>query len=466
MRFKTRPAAYKDREGIVQLSSRIWDGDDYIPDLIDEWLNSSDPLYIVEDTEQERICAIDHCAVKGDYAYLEGLRVDPDYRGMGLGREVFRATLKETLRRGLTRNGALIMNESEASMHLARKMFFEPVNHYFFLEKKIEPEKKENVAGIKVREIYPGELERMKDEFHTLLMATGGFVPNSWSVEPEMAFDENKLIFESPEGKLVAGIHNNEQENFAISLFTKPGRWIEDLLPVLEGVASGFGCRRLLLTVPSALREWAEEFKQYGFKPLWEEEDGKGTRSIDDSVIYHVELNWNKIDRQVIPKQLNKKKLFDNYYRCSKRCRYGFPQVIESFPLKDGRPFPTTFYLTCPYLRYNISQLEEKGLIGELEPLTKEEDYKKTEQNYIAYRKRRVINTLTDGRDYIERYRETFESGIGGIKGGSGIKCLHLHTATYLAGMMNPVGRRVMAMLEENGVGNRCEDVDCFRFIQ
>jgi len=38
-------------------------------------------------------------------------------------------------------------------------------------------------------------------------------------------------------------------------------------------------------------------------------------------------------------------------------CPYGFPMVIETEPfLEDGTPFPTLFWLTCPYLKEEIQE--------------------------------------------------------------------------------------------------------------
>ena len=49
------------------------------------------------------------------------------------------------------------------------------------------------------------------------------------------------------------------------------------------------------------------------------------------------------------------------------RCSYGFPQVIRVRPLVDGKPFPTLFWLTCPYLVREVDRLEADGWIGRLE---------------------------------------------------------------------------------------------------
>src|SRR5690606_36272105 len=56
----------------------------------------------------------------------------------------------------------------------------------------------------------------------------------------------------------------------------------------------------------------------------------------------------------------------------ARRCRYGAPQVIVSDPLpreEDGRirPFPTLFWLTCPYLVRAVGGLESQGHIAALQ---------------------------------------------------------------------------------------------------
>ncbi|MDY6895845.1 MAG: DUF501 domain-containing protein, partial [Thermotogota bacterium] len=52
----------------------------------------------------------------------------------------------------------------------------------------------------------------------------------------------------------------------------------------------------------------------------------------------------SKEDLIIIEKQLGR--CVSNVLTIEKRCIYGYPQVIKSFPLKDGKPFPTLYWLT------------------------------------------------------------------------------------------------------------------------
>jgi len=50
-----------------------------------------------------------------------------------------------------------------------------------------------------------------------------------------------------------------------------------------------------------------------------------------------------------------------------RRCPAGHPQVIRVYPLIDGEPFPTLFWLTCPEIVKQISRLEHESWIRKLE---------------------------------------------------------------------------------------------------
>lgn len=125
-----------------------------------------------------------------------------------------------------------------------------------------------------------------------------------------------------------------------------------------------------------------------------------------------------------------------------RRCRWGYPQVIKVYPLlrHGGRweVFPTLFWLTCPTLREQLSQLEHRGYIEELERLLAEDDrlreeYHRNHHDYIAER----WAALTEGdRRFVEEQGLApvlKERGIGGLSDWSKVKCLHLHYAHHLA---------------------------------
>ena len=61
-------------------------------------------------------------------------------------------------------------------------------------------------------------------------------------------------------------------------------------------------------------------------------------------------------DRAVVARQLGRAPRA--FRRVAVRCPFGRPAVTEQAPYdENGRPFPTQFYVTCPFLVAQISRL-------------------------------------------------------------------------------------------------------------
>jgi exopolyphosphatase/guanosine-5'-triphosphate,3'-diphosphate pyrophosphatase len=117
------------------------------------------------------------------------------------------------------------------------------------------------------------------------------------------------------------------------------------------------------------------------------------------------------------------------------RCPGGHPLVIRNAPLDaEGRPFPTTFWLTCPDAVREVSRLESEGWIRKLDgdPVFAEA-IARSHEEYAAERAR----DLPEARDW---------GGVGGTR--TGLKCLHAHYAWYLAGGDDAVGEWVAGRIE------------------
>lgn len=120
------------------------------------------------------------------------------------------------------------------------------------------------------------------------------------------------------------------------------------------------------------------------------------------------------------------------------RCPVGHPQVIRVYPLVEGEPFPTLFWLTCPSLVGQISQLEHRGTIAELEAtLARDANLRRRyEDDHRAYIAERWHELSERDRRWVEAQglSDAFlERGIGGIRHWSSVKCLHLHYAHHRA---------------------------------
>ena len=147
-------------------------------------------------------------------------------------------------------------------------------------------------------------------------------------------------------------------------------------------------------------------------------------------------------DLRIVSAQIGK--FPQNLLEISLKCSFGFPMVIKSKPILNGKPFPTIYWLTCPYLRYRISQLEAEGKIPEYEKVLSSSSkiYDRQLKAHIMAREEALKMLKKSNLKWVkERIKN---AGMGGIVDFSHIKCLHLHVAYHLGGIKNPVAEMAL----------------------
>ncbi|MBV9229597.1 MAG: GNAT family N-acetyltransferase [Chloroflexi bacterium] len=108
--IEVRPAQAEDHDTVLKFCSNTWEWGDYIERVWDDWLHNPDGRLFVA-TVDDRPVGISHMRMlSSTEAWIEGLRVDPEYRRMGLARALDEAALVEGMRRGATL--ARLMTES------------------------------------------------------------------------------------------------------------------------------------------------------------------------------------------------------------------------------------------------------------------------------------------------------------------------------------------------------------------
>ena len=113
------------------------------------------------------------------------------------------------------------------------------------------------------------------------------------------------------------------------------------------------------------------------------------------------------------------------------RCPFGRPAVTEQAPFdEDGRPFPTQFYVTCPFLVAAISRLEAAGGV---EVWTR-----------AAADDPELHASLERAQLEQRELRPELPAGIGGRTRPGSLKCLHAHAAFALARPGYTLGERIL----------------------
>jgi len=177
-------------------------------------------------------------------------------------------------------------------------------------------------------------------------------------------------------------------------------------------------------------------------------------------------------DLRVVERQMAERKFNSGLILgTANRCRFGCPRVIICSPLKGEAPFPTSFWLTCPWLSRLIGNVESHGGVSDLERWLeadkKQKKHKKNERFDVDHRLVRMALLPPSRLNFLRRFKpQIFDrlrrGGVGGIRhepdgGGAGIspvrvKCIHLQVASWLALRRHP-GEE---WLKERGLGQDC----------
>jgi uncharacterized protein len=118
------------------------------------------------------------------------------------------------------------------------------------------------------------------------------------------------------------------------------------------------------------------------------------------------------------------------------RCPFGRPAVTQQAAFDDeGRPFPTTYWLTCAHLVEAVARIEAAGGV---ERWTR-----------AAAETPELAESVAAAHAEQRRLRPELDLGVGGARpDAGGLKCLHAHVAFALARPGYELGERILQELE------------------
>jgi len=143
------------------------------------------------------------------------------------------------------------------------------------------------------------------------------------------------------------------------------------------------------------------------------------------------------------------------------RCAYGAPFVLLCSPvvIREGgkaEPFPTVYWLACPYLRDMIGNLEGGPAFTHIRGRIRRdgafrEGVLDSAANYRAKRASLYEDLPAEVKGMINKNatKSLLAAGPGGIKTFENIKCLHIYLANWLAGNVDPIGRTAAELIAD-----------------
>src|SRR4051812_42987251 len=149
-----------------------------------------------------------------------------------------------------------------------------------------------------------------------------------------------------------------------------------------------------------------------------------------------------------------------SYRGVAARCPFGRPAVSEQAPYDAaGRPFPTTYWLTCPHLVAAVSRLESSGGVERWSERVTADPELHASLERATMRQRALRHRLAAGASGADD-GASLDAGIGGASRPERLKCLHAHVAWALVDPEYELGRAILGEVGEPWPPESCCTAD------
>ncbi|MFP4142252.1 MAG: GNAT family N-acetyltransferase [Thermoplasmata archaeon] len=164
--FTVHEISKEDKEEVLELTEDIWEGHDYIPDLIDGWIEEGG--FISGKVKGKIVAVAKHTEQSEGVYWLEGLRVHPEHQGKGYGRNMIEGQIDLLEEKGYETLRFLTSQDKEPVKKVVSERGFKVKQSYHYLkldaeelaEKRGEIESyRENLEGVELEK----SAEKVKD---------------------------------------------------------------------------------------------------------------------------------------------------------------------------------------------------------------------------------------------------------------------------------------------------------------
>lgn len=128
--IEVRPARTEDHKAVLAFCTQTWNWGDYIDYVWNKWLLNANGQLLVATADDKPVGITNMRMLDKTNAWLEGLRVHPDYRRQGIARALTEQALLEAMRRGAGCARLIIESTNQASIQLAESVHMRRVGSF------------------------------------------------------------------------------------------------------------------------------------------------------------------------------------------------------------------------------------------------------------------------------------------------------------------------------------------------
>lgn len=128
--MRVRPARTADAEAVAAFTENTWEryeGGDYLPRVFPRWAADDDPgqQTFVGELDGQPVGVIRARVLTEQEAWFQGLRVDPDVRGKGYGKELLSSAMDWAAEQGATVGRAMVFSWNVMGLGVTREAGFD-----------------------------------------------------------------------------------------------------------------------------------------------------------------------------------------------------------------------------------------------------------------------------------------------------------------------------------------------------
>ena len=244
MEIKIRDATDLDKNEILKFSKNTFSWGDYVEYVWDYWI-SEKHLFLAEYSSPVGIC---HAFVSNDQIWIEGIRVDPNFRRQNIASELVKHAEKVGLTKGLQISYMLIDAENSTSLLMANSLNYDIFETWNFYSLTPKINLNHNVSFEKDLDtvLYPRYVKSWR-----------------WlSIDDETlkSFIDNQCIIKSQvDGKnSIAILSNSEhfEKTLIVTLFSNSYSAVSEILSFLQNIGVEKGIERIQILTKENLPDF------------------------------------------------------------------------------------------------------------------------------------------------------------------------------------------------------------------
>lgn len=275
--IEIRRAELGDKPRIVEISSKIWDGDDYLPHIFEKWVEEEGGEFSVITVDGVVAGCSKMTLLPENVLWLEGIRVDTEYRGQGLGKKMAEYQLNKAKELGYSRLELSTFVENYESLAIIEKRGFRRIASFKFLLNTFEKELAfdceevdlKKAAKVSSIDDVQGLLEKLDTE------ARQSYVNLDWTfVKCDkailQAFVNKGLVYKI--GDTVFAYGNWNQKDDGMTLYFMYGDDCESAVRHVLAEARRIGASNVII-MSAGGKEEQDLLQKHGFIALTEEEN-------------------------------------------------------------------------------------------------------------------------------------------------------------------------------------------------